>query len=186
MKKLVKLSSSFSRIRSQNRSLAIRTEEFAAPATRGLFRLWLLGVAVLLGTLLAGISAPVMGQAVNATLLGTVTDSSGAAVAEAKVTATETKTGLSRSTTTNDSGNYAFADLPPGQYEVATEKQGFKKVVRSAVDVVVNTDTRVNLTLDRKSTRLNSSHDQISYAVFCLKKKKKQQNISISVILNNK
>src|SRR5216683_4473954 len=29
---------------------------------------------------------------------------------------------------------------------------------------------------DRKSTRLNSSHDQISYAVFCLKKKKKQQN----------
>ena len=148
MKKLVKLSSSFSRIRSQNRSLAIRTEEFAAPATRGLFRLWLLGVAVLLGTLLAGISAPVMGQAVNATLLGTVTDSSGAAVAEAKVTATETKTGLSRSTTTNDSGNYAFADLPPGQYEVATEKQGFKKAVRSAVDVVVNTDTRVNLTLE--------------------------------------
>src|SRR2546421_5318971 len=30
---------------------------------------------------------------------------------------------------------------------------------------------------DRKSTRLNSSHDQISYAVFCLKKKKKQENI---------
>src|SRR3989440_7563535 len=29
---------------------------------------------------------------------------------------------------------------------------------------------------DRKSTRLNSSHDQISYAVFCLKKKKKQEN----------
>src|SRR5256886_6000886 len=148
MKKLVKLSSSFSRIRSQNRSLAIRTEEFAAPATRGLFRLWQVGAVVLLGALLAASSAPVMGQAVNATLLGTVTDSSGAAVAEAKVTATETKTGLSRSTTTNDSGNYAFADLPPGQYEVATEKQGFKKVVRSAVDVVVNTDTRVNLTLE--------------------------------------
>src|SRR5947199_6795924 len=148
MKKLVKLSSSFSRIRSQNRSLAIRTEEFAAPATRGLFRLWLLGVAVLLGTLLAGISAPVMGQAVNATLLGTVTDSTGAAVAEARVTAIEMKTGLSRSTTTNDSGNYAFADLPPVQNEVATEKQGFKKAVRSAVDVVVNTDTRVNLTLE--------------------------------------
>src|SRR5206468_12585384 len=32
------------------------------------------------------------------------------------------------------------------------------------------------LTLDRKSTRLNSSHDQISYAVFCLKKKKKKKN----------
>src|SRR2546421_5210631 len=35
---------------------------------------------------------------------------------------------------------------------------------------------------DRKSTRLNSSHDQISYAVFCLKKKKKQQHI----LLENK
>src|SRR2546421_927273 len=32
--------------------------------------------------------------------------------------------------------------------------------------------------LDRKSTRLNSSHDQISYAVFCLKKKKKKQPLS--------
>src|SRR2546421_9077854 len=33
--------------------------------------------------------------------------------------------------------------------------------------------------LDRKSTRLNSSHDQISYAVFCLKKKKKKQDINL-------
>src|SRR5206468_9997009 len=37
---------------------------------------------------------------------------------------------------------------------------------------------------DRKSTRLNSSHDQISYAVFCLKKKKKQQNYIESDIIN--
>src|SRR5688572_31803042 len=35
------------------------------------------------------------------------------------------------------------------------------------------TDTSTNITADRKSTRLNSSHSQISYAVFCLKKKKK-------------
>src|SRR5206468_11807229 len=41
--------------------------------------------------------------------------------------------------------------------------------------------TACSLLRDRKSTRLNSSHDQISYAVFCLKKKKKQNNyISIS------
>jgi len=64
------------------------------------------------------------------------------------VNATEIKTGVSHSTTTNDSGNYEFANLPPGQYEVATEKQGFKKAVRSGVDVVVNTDTRVNLALE--------------------------------------
>src|SRR5260370_30069591 len=93
-------------------------------------------------------SSTMRGQAVNATLLGTVTDASGAIVAGAKVTSTEMKTGVSRSTTTNDSGNYAFANLPPGLYEVATEKQGFKKAVRSGVDVVVNTDTRVNLALE--------------------------------------
>src|SRR2546430_5996263 len=38
-----------------------------------------------------------------------------------------------------------------------------------------NPKHQVQTTLDRKSTRLNSSHSQISYAVFCLKKKKKQQ-----------
>src|SRR2546430_7261343 len=37
-------------------------------------------------------------------------------------------------------------------------------------------DTQVPLMEDRKSTRLNSSHSQISYAVFCLKKKKKKSN----------
>ena len=93
-------------------------------------------------------SSSALGQAVNATLLGTVTDASGAVVAGARVTTTEMKTGVVRSITTNDSGNYAFADLPPGQYAVAVEKQGFKKAVRSGVDVAVNTDTRVNLTLE--------------------------------------
>src|SRR2546430_4817851 len=38
---------------------------------------------------------------------------------------------------------------------------------------------------DRKSTRLNSSHSQISYAVFCLKKKKKKYNYQPDLIFNN-
>src|SRR5712692_4555436 len=87
------------------------------------------------------------GQAVNATLLATVTDSRGAVAAGAKVTTTELTTGASRTATTNDSGNYGFSDLAPGQYEVAVESQGFKKAVRSGVDVLVNSDIRVNLTL---------------------------------------
>jgi len=148
MKKLVKLSSSFSRIRSQNRSLAIRTEEFAAPATRGLFRLWLLGVAVVLGTLLAGISAPASGQAVNATLVGTITDQSRAVVAGAKITIQEMKTGVSRMSVTNDSGNYEFPDIPPGVYQVVVEQPGFKKETRPDVEVTVNSTVRVDLRLD--------------------------------------
>ena len=49
-------------------------------------------------------------QAVNATLLGTVTDASGAVVANAKVAVTEANTGVSHSSVTNSSGNYTFPD----------------------------------------------------------------------------
>lgn len=90
---------------------------------------------------------PTMGQAVNATLLGTVTDSSGAAVASAKVTITETNTGISRTSQTNDSGNYVFPDLPPGTYTVTAEQPGFKRASRASIDVIVNTTQRVDLDL---------------------------------------
>src|SRR5579864_8130237 len=122
-------------------------QQLATHPERGLVELFWLSLVALL-VIVALTSGPARGQAVNATLLGTVTDTSGAVMAGAKVTATEMKTGISRSATTNDSGNYEFADLPPGQYEVAIEKQGFKRAVRSGVDVVVNTDTRVNLALE--------------------------------------
>lgn len=90
-------------------------------------------------------------QAVNATLLGTVTDTSGATVDGAKVTATETKTSVGRSTTTNPSGNYEFPNLPPGIYEVVVEQQGFKSARRTGIEVQVNSDVRVNLILEAGS-----------------------------------
>src|SRR5579862_235229 len=86
-------------------------------------------------------------QAVNGSLLGTVMDSSSAAVTSAKVTITEQNTGVSRSTSTNESGNYSFPDLPPGTYTVVAELTGFKRASRSGVDVLVNTTERVDLTL---------------------------------------
>src|SRR2546423_529543 len=75
----------------------------------------------------------VAGQAVNATLLGTVSDSSGAAVTAAQVTITEMRTGVKRSAVTNESGNYQFSDLKPGQYEIAVEQQGFKRSERTGL-----------------------------------------------------
>src|SRR5438270_10293587 len=48
------------------------------------------------------------------------------------------------------------------------------RIVRSTSSVIV---------IDRKSTRLNSSHSQISYAVFCLKKKKKKKNLHITLYI---
>ena len=93
------------------------------------------------------ISSTMLGQAVNATLLGTITDSTGAVVAGAKVKVTEMRTGLERTSSTNSSGNYDFVDLPPGQYEVTVEQPGFKKATEKGIDVQVNSDVRVNLTL---------------------------------------
>src|SRR6202030_117782 len=85
------------------RFLARISQALAPHATGGLGNLFHLSMAVLLATILLGFSAPAVGQAVNATLLGTVTDSSGGAVANAKVTLTETNTGISHVSQTNES-----------------------------------------------------------------------------------
>ncbi len=106
-----------------------------------------LGAVLLITFAFAGAPAPVAAQAVNATLLGTVSDSSGAAVANAKVTITETNTNISRTAQSNESGNYVFPDLPPGTYRVTAELTGFKRASRSGVDVVVNTTSRIDLDL---------------------------------------
>src|SRR5229473_4351379 len=86
-------------------------------------------------------------QAVNATLLGTLTDASGGVVPNAKVTITEVNTGVSRTAQTNESGNYTFPDIQPGNYTVAVEVTGFKRERRAGVVVEVNTSTRVDLQL---------------------------------------
>src|SRR5438105_4073862 len=149
----MKISSSYVRTKKFGKSRGVvmsptNSPRFASPAARGLAKVWRLSLAMLLGIIVSAASRPVRGQAVNATLLGTVTDSSGAAVACAKITITEVKTGIVHSATTNDSGNYEVPDLPPGLYEVVAEKQGFKKEVHKDIEVLVNTDTRVNLVLE--------------------------------------
>ena len=105
------------------------------------------GALLLLAILLGAFSIPADGQAVNATLVGTVTDATGAAVTNARITITETNTGISRTSQTNESGNYVFPDLPPGTYKVTAEQTGFKRATRADVDVVVNTTVRVDLDL---------------------------------------
>jgi hypothetical protein len=106
-------------------------------------------IRLLLVLAVLGIPAarPAFSQAVNATLVGTVTDQTGGVVANAKVTITETNTGVSRNANTNDSGNYSVPNLPPGTYSVTAEQTGFKKATRASIDVLVDTTTRVDLVL---------------------------------------
>ncbi len=108
-----------------------------------------LGVSVVLAAalLLSGLASGVYAQAVTASLVGTITDASGAVVPGAKVTIVEVNTSFARSQATSDSGYYAFGNLAPGVYRVEVEQTGFKKAIRDRVDVIVNTTVRVDLQL---------------------------------------
>ena len=66
------------------------------------------------------------GQAVYGSVLGTVTDPQGAAVANAKVTVTNQRKGATDTTTTNGDGNYSVTHLIPDVYTVSAESAGFK------------------------------------------------------------
>jgi hypothetical protein len=143
-----KLSSSFfAWLIGRRNSPAVNNQGLAVPAAGGLSRLGYIGVALLTATILLGFSAPVVGQAVDATLLGTVTDSSGGVVVGAQVTITEMNTGVARSAGTNDSGNYEFPTLPPGVYQVTVKHPGFRQEVRPGVELRVNSAARVDLQL---------------------------------------
>ena len=128
------------------------TKTGEAPGWGGLVTLSRLSLIMGLALVLFVLCGRLAGQAVNATLLGTVSDSSGAVVVGARVTITEMKTGFRRSAATNDSGNYEFAHLPPGHYEVAVDREGFRRAVRGGVDALVNSDVRVDLALQPGAT----------------------------------
>src|ERR1700722_8180152 len=79
-----------------------------------------------------------------ATVLGTVTDPSGAVVPGVSVTIVSRGTGLKRSTLTDTAGEYRFAGLPTGNYSLRIEKTGFQSQIRegvqlnSAVEMTIN------------------------------------------------
>ena len=89
----------------------------------------------------------VSAQAVKGSLLGSISDSSGAVAANATVTITETRTNITNTATTNADGNYVFANVKDGVYRVEATLKGFKKVVRDGVIVDVNTTVRIDLAL---------------------------------------
>src|SRR5215467_2608520 len=86
-------------------------------------------------------------QAVYGSISGTVFDTSGAAVPNAKVTITDTGRDVSFTTTTNESGNYSQTHLFIGKYRVRVEVSGFKTAVQEGVNVAVDTVTTVDVTL---------------------------------------
>ena len=111
--------------------------------------------------LLAAIS--LSAQTFRGTILGTVTDPSGAVVAGAKVTVKNTGTGLERASETSGDGSYSIPELPIGTYNVTVTQSGFQTFVATGVTVDVATERRVDASLKtgEVSTRVEVSADQL-------------------------
>src|SRR3984957_7162968 len=86
-------------------------------------------------------------QTYNGTIVGNVTDASGAAVAGAKVTVVNTGTNNTFTATTSHQGEYSVAQLPIGMYAVHITMSNFKEFVSTGVEVHVSTTTEVNASL---------------------------------------
>ena len=86
-------------------------------------------------------------QTFRGTILGTVTDSSGAAIAGAAVSVKNVNTGLSRTVTTSEDGTYAVPELPIGTYSVTVEKTGFKQGLVTGIQVEVSSERRADIPL---------------------------------------
>jgi outer membrane receptor protein involved in Fe transport len=104
-----------------------------------------LWVAVATLSLLSGLWVPVaVGQAVYGSILGTVSDPSGAAVNGAKVTVTSQTKNVSVTDATNESGNYSVTHLIPDVYSVRIEGSGFKTIQYKDIQVSADTGSRVD------------------------------------------
>ncbi|HJT70969.1 MAG TPA: carboxypeptidase regulatory-like domain-containing protein [Terriglobales bacterium] len=91
------------------------------------------------------------GQAISGNVVGTVVDSSGAAVPNADISARNTATGVAYTGKTNNTGEYRFDNLPIGSYEISARATGFQTTTLR-VDVQLNKSGTANITLTPGST----------------------------------
>lgn len=103
--------------------------------------------------LLALLGSAVGAWGQTAQITGTVTDATAAVVANTIVTATNTETGVSRSSTTNEAGNYLITTLFPGQYQVFATAPGFKQMRRPAMTLAVEQVARLDFRMEVGETK---------------------------------
>src|SRR5437588_5711539 len=90
-------------------------------------------------------TVPAWGQEVTASIVGTVTDASGAPISAADVKATDTERGTTWSAKTNDSGAYSLPRVPVGTYKVEIAATGFQRAVHPPFTLVLNQTARVDV-----------------------------------------
>jgi hypothetical protein len=105
---------------------------------------------LLLILVLIGLAAPMRGQT-TASIQGTVTDRSGAAVTGAKIIVKNQALGIERTTQTNSSGDYEVPALPPGTYSVEVQMRGFSRQLAGSVALQVSQNSVRNFALEVSS-----------------------------------
>ena len=108
---------------------------------------WIQTVGLVVLTVLL-LSSQALAQNVTGSIVGTLTDASGAAVPSAKVVAVNQGTGIEYPAVVSGSGDYTLANLPSGTYTVKTDLSGFKPSVVTDVTVLANRSARVNVVLE--------------------------------------
>src|SRR5438874_1505464 len=108
---------------------------------------WGMGLVCLALAVLLFSANTAVGQEVTATITGTATDVSDAAIAGAKVTAKSVERGLTYTGETNESGLYRISQLPVGSYELKVEKAGFTSLAYPAFVLTLNQVARIDVVL---------------------------------------
>ncbi len=132
---------------------------------------WRLGTAFLL--LLCAWT--VVAQTQFATVYGTITDKTGAAVGNADVVLTSIAQGTARSVKTNTEGTYTFANVDPGQYRISAQKEGFAKIEKA---IVINVADRLTedltlpvgtasevLTVEASAVQVNTTSGDVAHTI---------------------
>src|SRR5581483_9755477 len=123
------------------------------------------GIGRLLPLLLGGVAAG-FAQMNTATVVGSVTDPTGAMIANAEITVTNVHTGVARKSLTNEAGSYEIALLPVGVYNIAAEQKGFKRAEQNNFNLDAGQRAKIDLVLQigdaKESVTVNAAASLLS------------------------
>src|ERR1700687_4666196 len=141
----------------------MKTRNIEEGVMTGCVRIYKSALVVALAATVLLFASAVNAQTFRGTILGTVTDSSGAAIAGAAVAVKNVNTGLSRTVSTSEDGTYSLPELPTGTYAVTVEKAGFKQGVVSGLQVEVSSQLRADVALQtgEVSQRIEVTGDEL-------------------------
>ncbi|HYI95616.1 MAG TPA: carboxypeptidase regulatory-like domain-containing protein [Bryobacteraceae bacterium] len=135
--------------------------------------------AMVTAILLTFFSIPAAAQSDRGTLTGTVKDGSGAVVPGAKVTLTNTETGVSFNVPTNDAGDFTVPQLQPGTFNLRVEKEGFRPATLTGIVLNASATVRTDATLEVGAA---AQAIEVSASAVALS----TENAKTSVTMNNK